>query len=158
MNIYEAFETDAKAIEEGRWLEIVFQGQAVCSVCVRPASPDLNPEMRKAMTDQALGIVGKSNGKGAPALDQSVNSALRDPDLERKLFAAAVVTNWKNVTDRDGKPLKCTPKNCEKVFTDLPKLFEQVKHASYRWETFRASIVQASLGNSETSSGTISAA
>ena len=138
MNIYEAFETDAKAIEEGRWLEIVFQGQAVCSVCVRSASPDLNPALRKAMTDEALGIVGKTNGGGSAAVEKSVASALRDPELERKLFAAAVVTAWKGVTDRSGKPLKFTPKNCEKVFRDLPKLFEQVKIAAYRWETFRA--------------------
>jgi hypothetical protein len=158
MNIYEAFETDAQAIEEGRWLEIVFQGQAVCSVCVRSASPDLNPELRKAMTDQALGIVGKANGAGPAAVEKSVSSALRNPDLERKLFAAAVVTAWKGVTDRNGKPLKFTTRNAEKVFKDLPKLFEQIKLAAYRWETFRASVVSASLGNSETSSGTKSAA
>ncbi len=153
MNIYEAFETSEQAIEEGRWLEIVFQGEAVCAVRVRSASPDLNPELRKAMTDQALGLLGETKDP-----DLTVRKALRDPDLERKLFAAAVITDWRDVKDRNNKALKCTPKNIEKVLKDLPLLFQQVKNAAYRWETFRRSVVEEALGNSETSSGHKSAA
>lgn len=148
MNIYEAFETDSSAIEEGRWLEIVFQGKAVCEVCVRSASPELNPKLREAMTEKALGLIGNGKDKSD---ELTVRMALKDPDLERDLFAAAVVSGWKGVTDKDGKALKCTPKNVAKVFKDLPLLFQQVKNAAYRWETFRRAAVDAALGNSATS-------
>lgn len=153
MNIYEAFETSSQAIEEGRWLEIVFQGQAVCAVRVRSASPDLNPELRKAMTDEALGLVGETKD---PEL--TVRKALQQPDLERRLFAAAVITDWRDVTDRKGKALKYTPKNAERILKDLPLLFQQVKAAAYRWETFRRTVVEEAVGNSATSSERKSAA
>lgn len=148
MNIYEAFETDSSAIEEGRWVEIVFQGEAVCQVRVRSASPELNPKMREAMTDHAVGLIKK---KGADEPELTVREALRDPDLELKLFASSVVSDWAGVKSKDGKRLRCTPKNALKVFRDLPLLFQQVKNAAYRWETFRSAAVQSALGNSETS-------
>jgi hypothetical protein len=153
VNIYEAFETSSEAIEEGRWLEIVFQGQAVCAVRVRSASPDLNPELRKAMTNEALGLIGETKDP-----DLTVRRALQDPDLEVKLFAAAVLSDWRDVTDRNGKALKFTTKNAEKILRELPLLFQQVKAAAYRWETFRLAVVEEAVGNSATSSARKSAA
>lgn len=154
MNIYEAFETDSKAIEEGRWLEIEFQGAVVCEVRVRSASPELNPRLREAMTDHAIGLMKEKKSD-----ELTVREALRDPELERKLFAQAVVSGWRDpqskkgdtVQSKEGLALKCTPKNALKVFSDLPLLFQQVKNAAYRWETFRSAVVESSLGNSEAS-------
>lgn len=150
MNIYEAFEVSDEATAEGVWLDIVFQGQTACQIRIRSASPDLNPELRKAMTDRAVGLL-KNAGKAKSETDAAVDS-LSNPDTERALFAQAVVTDWKGVTDRDGKAIKCTPKNVEQVFRDLPLLFKQVKSQAYRWETFRRVVTEAALGNCATSS------
>lgn len=148
MNIYEAFETDAATLKDGRWLDIVFQGKTVCEVRIRSASPDLNAELRKAMTDEAVGLLENADKQ------LTIHAALADSDLERKLFAQAVITDWKGVGNKAGKPLKCTPKNALTVFKDLPLLFQQVKVAAYRWETFRAAVQDGVMGNSRTSSDT----
>lgn len=141
MDIYSAFETSAKLVKEGRWIELEFGGAVVCSFKVRSASPDLNAELRKAMAEEAVSSIGN------PTL-ADVTNAVASADLENRLFALAVVTDWKGVTGRDGKPLKCTPKNCEKVFKDLPLLAQRVKNEAYKWANYRAVHEEKALGNS----------
>lgn len=143
MNIYDAFETSEQLINEGKWVEIEFDGKLLCSICVRSASPELNAELRKAMTDEALEAVSKA---------QSLETQLGDPDRELRLFAKAVVTDWKGITDRKGKKLKCTPANVEKIFRELPLLANRVKREAYRWTNFRAALEAEVVENSPRSS------
>jgi len=138
LNIYEAFETSQQLVDEGKWIEIEFDGSLLCSICVRSASPELNAKLRKAMTEEALASVAKS---------QSLETQLGDPDREVRLFAKAVVTDWKGITDREGKKLKCTPANVEKIFRELPLLANRVKREAYRWTNFRAALEAEVVGN-----------
>lgn len=144
MNIYEAFET-----EDSRWVEVEFQGKVICSVRIRSANPDLNPQLRAAMKDEAMGLVKEKGTEEAEAL--TVHMALADSDLELRLFAIAVITDWKGVTSKKGGRLPCNPKNVEKVMRDLPLVFKQIRTQAYRWETFRAAATDAAVGNSKTS-------
>lgn len=141
MDIYEAFETSDQLVKDGRWIELEFGGEVVCSFRVRSASPDLNAELRKAMAEEAVNSIGA----GTIA---SVTDSVADATMENRLFAEAVVTDWKGVKSRDGKALKCTPKNVEKVFKELPLLAQRVKKEAYKWANYRAVHEDKALGNS----------
>jgi len=148
LNIYEAFETSDEFTNEGKWVEIEFNGSVLCAVQIRSASPELNADLRKAMNAEALEAVKNK--------DDLQDNAL-DPDRELRLFAAAVVTNWTGITDRKGKKLKCTPRNVEQVFKDLPLLFNRIKREAYRWTNFRKELEDEIVGNSRRSSAAESA-
>lgn len=139
MDIYEAFETSETLTRDGRWIDLEFGGKVVCSFRVRSASPDLNSDLRKAMADEAVATMGTLPG---------LTAAVADKELENRLFAKAVVTDWKDVTDADGQPYKCTPENVEKVFTELPLLAQRVKSEAYKWTNFRTVYEDKALGNS----------
>ena len=141
MDIYEAFETSESLVKDGRWIVLEFGGEVVCSFRVRSASPDLNAELRKAMAEEAVANIGT-------ATLATVTNSVADAKLENRLFAYAVVTDWKGVKGRDGKPMKCTRKNCEKVFNDLPLLAQRVKNEAYKWTNYRAVHEDKALGNS----------
>lgn len=128
MDIYEAFETSETLTKDGRWIDLEFGGTVVCQWRVRSASPDLNAELRKAMADEAVASMGTLPG---------LTAAVADVDLENRLFSVAVITDWKDVNDADGKPLECTPDNIVTVFTDLPLLAQRVKREAYKWTNFR---------------------
>ena len=145
MNIYEAFETSDELINEGKWVAIEFNGAELCRVRVRSASPELNADLRKAMADEAVALVGK----GA-----DLTTDANDPERELRMFAKSVVTDWDGITDRQGKKLKCTPANVEKIFRELPLLANRIKREAYRWTNFRAAVEDAVVGNSPRSSAT----
>ena len=142
MEIYEAFETSEKLTKEGRWIEVEVLGEVVCEMKVRSASPDLNADLRKAMAAAAIASMGTLAG---------LTDAVGDSTLENRLFGEAVVTDWKNVRDRNGKFMKWTPKNVEKVFNELPLLAQRVKREAYKWTNFRAQYEEKALGNSSKS-------
>lgn len=141
MNIYEAFETSNTLTEDGTWVELEFGGEVLCSMRVRSASPDLNAELRKAMAEEAVATLGAN-----PTME-GVTDAAADKSLENRLFGRAVVTAWKGVKDRNGKAMKCTPANVEKVFNELPLLAQRVKREAYKWTNFRAVFEEKALGN-----------
>ncbi|MCK5496767.1 MAG: hypothetical protein KAI80_10170 [Hyphomicrobiaceae bacterium] len=142
MDIYEAFETSSQLVTEGRWIDLEFGGAVVCSFKVRSASPDLNADLRKAMAAEAVASMQTVSG---------LEDAVQDAKLENRLFAQSVVADWKGVTNGDGKALKCTPKNIEKVFTELPLLAQRVKREAYKWTNFRTVHEEEALGNSSKS-------
>ena len=139
MDIYEAFETSEQLTKDGRWIDLEFGGSVVCAFRVRSASPDLNAELRKAMADEAVASMATLPG---------LTAAVADKELENRLFAQAVITDWKDVTDADGDPLECTPENIVNVFTDLPLLAQRVKSEAYKWTNFRTVHEDKALGNS----------
>lgn len=141
MDIYTAFETSETLIKEGRWIELEFGGEVVCSFRVRSASPDLNGDLRRAMAEEAVANIGA-------ATLETVTDSVADKTLENRLFATAVVVDWKGVTDKDGNDLDCTPENIEAVFTDLPLLAQRVKNEAYKWVNYRQAAEEAALGNS----------
>ena len=142
MDIYEAFQTSDELTKEGRWIDLEFGGEVVCSMRVRSASPDLNADLRKAMASEAIASMSTLQG---------MTDAVSDTKLENRLFASSVVVEWKGVKDSKGKAMKCTPKNIEKLFTDLPLLAQRVKREAYKWTNFRSVHEAQALGNSSTS-------
>lgn len=139
-DVYELFETSEDATKNGVWCAIENGGKEVCRIRVRSADRDLNPEIRKFMAIEAADSVAKRGNL------ENVMDMLADPDMENRLFANAIVTEWSGVT-RKGKAIKCTPKNVEKVFTDLPLLARQVKAKAYQWANFRAIFDQEAQEN-----------
>lgn len=56
---------------------------------------------------------------------------------EIAMCAAVLVSDWRGVTDRDGKPLPYSPENVRQVLTDLPSLRREVLFTARSEETFR---------------------
>lgn len=71
---------------------------------------------------------------------QRFERGLLDDETSNKIlletYAEAVVVGWSNVTDENGKKLPFSVKNCIKLFTDLPDLYEDVKNAANSAATF----------------------
>jgi len=140
-SVYELFETSESAVTDGIWCAIEHQGQEICRIRVRSADRDLNPEIRKFMATEAAKSV-KERGSLENVMDM-----LADPQMEHRLFAHAIVSDWEGITDQAGKALKCTPKNVEKVLNDLPLLARQIKAKAYSWTNFRKVFEQEAVGN-----------
>lgn len=140
-NVYDLFETSDSAINEGIWCAIEHGGKEVCRIRVRSADRDLNPEIRKFMAIEAAKSVSEKGNL------ENVMDMLAETGMETRLFAHAIVVEWEGVTDKAGKALKCTPKNVEKVLTDLPLLARQIKLKAYTWTNFRKIFEDAAQGN-----------
>lgn len=78
--------------------------------------------------------------------DDTMDLALAN-SLLIEAFAETVVLGWKGITDKEGKEVKCTPKNAIKLFTDLPDLFAELREAAGKQSNFRADEVQEDVGN-----------
>lgn len=140
-NVYDLFETSESAINDGIWCAIEHAGAEVCRIRVRSADRDLNPAIRKFMAIEAAKSVSEKGNL------ENVIDMLAETGMETRLFAHAIVVEWEGITDRNGKALKCTPKNVEKVLTDLPLLARQIKLKAYQWMNFRRVFEDAATGN-----------
>lgn len=75
-----------------------------------------------------------------------------DPEVAtqimREVYAESVVLGWEGVTDRKGKDLPFTAKNCVQLFQDLPDLFEDIMEQAQKAALFREHIREEEAKNS----------
>ncbi len=122
--LYEQYETDLAAENDGAWVE--FRG----GVHVRVRS-----ENSKKAVDFAHKLAKKqrqvivANGGVLP-------KELADAN-EVALCEQALVADWKGVTDKAGNPLACTPENVRRVMKELPAFRRDVLFAARVDETFK---------------------
>ena len=92
--------------------------------------------------------------KHRKALDHGIisDSAVRK-ELAR-VYAETVVLNWKNVNGPDGKALKYSIKNAEKLLTDVPELFRILMDCSGEAAAYRQELLEEEAGNSSSASST----
>ena len=132
VNPYQAFELEADLIKSGIWFDFIDpQGFLVCQIKCRPSDPELNPQFLEA----SVKLPSQQKPDEPPAKALAV------------IYAEAVVVDWRGVTDREGKPLECTPKNIVKVLADLPILFQQLRIKTRDWTLWRKNYTEAALGN-----------
>lgn len=66
----------------------------------------------------------------------------------REVFAETVVLAWNGVTDEDGKKLAFNKANVQKLFKDLPELFNDVMNQATNFQLFQDIETEEDKGNS----------
>lgn len=80
---------------------------------------------------------------------QSGNMSMELSDkLYRQAFIESILIGWDNITTADGQPLPYSPENADKLFTDLPDLYTDLREQSNNASLFREESLQEDLGNS----------
>jgi hypothetical protein len=143
MNIYEAFKTNKKEEEEGKWIEYPGQKTKVAIASTR------NTLYKKALTD-ALKKINKASFDNL--------SDEEERKLWYEIYAESVVKDNKVLIDNEYKQgilledkngkleLKEFNKgNLIKLFTALPQLFDDIREVSGNWTNFRCEVEEEKL-------------
>lgn len=131
---YKLFSTN-KDLESGVGVDICYPG---FTITIHRAGGS-NAKYATALKDKARPY---SKLIAAGMLDEAVASKMLV-----EAFAEAVVVGWKNVVDRDGKPLEFSVENCVKLFTDLPDLYADVRAQAEDFKNFQADNEEAERKN-----------
>ena len=138
-SLYDAYATDTNAEQEGQWVsmrdESEWRIRADTSDRVRQY---INKQMR-GQRQQILAAGGLLPPKLADANEIAI---CRD----------VLVTGFRKVRDRAGQEVTYSKAAVEKILTDLPRLRADILMASRTEETYRAPVVEAMSGNSESTS------
>ena len=82
---------------------------------------------------------------------RAIQTETIDPKTINKIlmevFAKTVVLSWENVKGRDNKTIEFNYKNCIKLFSDLPELFEDIKEQSAKMGLFRKEVLEENIKN-----------
>ena len=141
MRVYEAFETSEKLTKEGRQCEIVFGGQVIANVWVRPADPTLNADYRRELATLSVGLIEAGQ----------VNDIDEETDrlLLWKVYARTVIVkwDWTDPADKKDPKLKLNEKNAIALFQRAPKFFEGIQKVARQWSQYRAAHEEEAAGN-----------
>jgi hypothetical protein len=133
-NTYEMFETDSELETEGVWFSYSFGAFKLSYV-----------------GGQNQGFAREYSDLMKPYAEAQ-DRGLMDPKILRgiqiKCYAKHIVQDWRNVTDRNGDELTFTVAACEKLFLDLPELFQVVRNAATNFANYRKIYAESALGNS----------
>lgn len=124
MNIYERYELDQRRLEEGTPIDLgdgakIWMSFADTSNVRYHAAIDRHTRPhRKQLQQESL----------PPDVMQGVM---------RKVYAEMVV-RWEGVTDREGAPIPCNRENAERLFEELPVVFNMVQDHAQRLASYLA--------------------
>jgi hypothetical protein len=143
--LYRKFEQSKNAIEDGVWVEFVeAEGdQPAVRVKIRSSRCKAAKRVRNEITQRAISKGARLN---------------RNEDAEVvEVLSKAIVIDWQGVTDRDGNTLPCNPETVQALLSDpeLEPFREQILVASATDETFRKEAIEATVGNSPSTTGTV---
>jgi hypothetical protein len=126
-SIYDGYALDTQAENEGQWVD--FRGKVQIQL-----RSDNSLQARKwsnrRIKQQRQQLIAHGGVLPPEVLDKN----------EIDLCAEVLVLSWRNVLDRDGKPIPCTPDNARKLLTELPSLRRDVLFAARSEETFRPDV------------------
>lgn len=137
VNLYDLFETDVNAGEDGKWYEPI---PGVAFKLRRYTSNASLNSRRRLLTALQGRMKGMKAGDELPAS--------LDTEMQIEQMAEAIVADWKGVTDRDGNELPFTRENARKVLTDLPDLRTLLSEYAGNIENYRVENLEEAAGNS----------
>ena len=123
-NPYEMFETDAGLEQDGQWIDYgdfeikIAKAGGGNRRYVRIHQELMKPYERRA----AVGALDEETARPVLA----------------KIYAKAVVLDWKGVTDRDGAPLPFSEQNVASLLCDLPALFADLINIASNDQAWKA--------------------
>jgi hypothetical protein len=95
--------------------------------------------------------------KSKPYRRQIQNETLDEEvaqEIQREVYADAVVVSWENMESPDGTPLPFSRSACLQMFTEFPEFFTEVREAANKAALYRAEVQEQEAKNSERSSST----
>lgn len=137
MSLYDQYGTDAKKEAEG------------VEVALAPNDDGTIPTF-------VLAATSRSNQKYAKALDNATKPYRRNIDamkpetaeaLYRDVFVKTVLKGWKNVQDRNGVEIPYSAEAAVKLFTELPRLYDDLNSRAGSIDLFRESQKEEEAGN-----------
>lgn len=134
VNVYQEYETDRSAEEDGAWVEL----RAGVKVKIRSETSSIVRDYATKLAKTQRNIL-KANGWVLPPKMSDRNDVL--------MCKNAIVTDWDGVSDREGNPLPFSPDNVERVMTDLPGFRNDILFVAKTDETYK-SVKEDMLGNS----------
>lgn len=67
--------------------------------------------------------------------------------IQREVYAESVILSWSGVEDADGNEIPFNRENCEKLLTDLPDLFTDIREAAGKIVLFRNELKEEEAKN-----------
>lgn len=129
MSLFKQFGTNKEAEQEGVWVEY------------GPNDDGTIPAFKIARA-------GKSNKKWLKAVERATKPHRRAMELGtidnvlaeklmRDVFAESVLTDWRNVQDKDGKPLAFSKAEAVALLEALPELYDDLNEKASKAAMFR---------------------
>lgn len=140
MSLYKQFETNVSVENEGVFVDVGIINE-----------DGSTPEFK-------LARMGKTNKRYTKTLNRvtrpheraiqlgTMNEAVAER-LFREVFVDAILLDWRNVQDREGKKLPFNRDNALKLLTDLPELYDELQDKAKKSATFRAEALDDAAGN-----------
>lgn len=136
ISIFDAFETDVDAEENGKWFEDILGNESGIDIKVRRmTSSAAAKNLQKHMTAARKHMV---KGKLPPEVDKRI---LIDH------LAEAVLIDWRGVLDRDGTPIEYTKEAAALIMTKLPNFRIAVQTAASNMDNFKGETQEEVAGN-----------
>lgn len=136
VNIFDAFETDVDAEENGKWFEDILGDGSGLDIKVRHmTSQTAVKHLNKLMTANRKHFV---KGKLPPEVDKRIL-------IEH--VANAILIDWRGVLAKDNTVFPYTPDNAVTILTKLPKFREAVMRLAQSMDAFKAETQEDIAGN-----------
>lgn len=136
VNIFDAFETDISAEENGKWFEDILGDGTGLGIKVRHMGSQVATKniQRLMQANRKLMVKGKL-----------------PPEVDKRVFiehlSQVVLIDWKGFLDKDNAPLPYSPENAAYLLEKLPKFREAVVRLSQSMDAFRVEATEEIAGN-----------
>ena len=139
MNIFEAFATDAKLEQEGRWVRIGGTDDKPSEILVA-----------RTGTHQYNAIMSQQYEANRTMLDSkdTVAANLKVEQMIQHAVATCVLLGWKNLEDAEGRPLEYTYKNARALLA-MRDFRELVTAEAAKFQMYKAAQMEADGKNSK---------
>jgi hypothetical protein len=136
VNIFDLFETDVDAEENGKWFEDIMQDGSNLGIKVR------------CMTSQAA--IKNLTRLMAQNKKHMVKGKLPE-EIDKKILiqhlASTILIGWKGVKGKDNKPIPYSTEAAELILTKLPRFREAVVRLAQQLDAFKAETQDEVAGN-----------
>ena len=127
-SIWDAYGTDEENTEKGVWFVARIDETVVGKFRILPAVPAINKGLKRITT-----VAARKAGKKT----RDANFAMRElwPYMLMEL-----ITEWEDVTDRQGVPMDLTPENVKWVMEQLPLLAQTLMNFATEWSNYQPEV------------------
>lgn len=139
MSLFKQFETSKEAEQDGIWIEY-------------------GPNEDGTIPGFKIARAGKGNKKWVKAVERATKPHRRAMELGtldnavaeklmRGVFVEAILVDWRNVNDKDGKPLALNATNANALLEALPELYDDLNEKAGKAASFREEALENEAKN-----------
>lgn len=142
-NIFSIFETNPELEKGGVWVypSGEFEGAPAFKLARAGGANKKFSELQMAEL--------RPYQRAIQAQSKNLSSEVQDVIMKavRKSFVRTCVLDWKNVNDKNDQPVPFTHEAADKLFTQLPALYDELLSAAQSLATFQDEVIEADAGN-----------